>query len=62
MSLTADTITDAQIRALLESTKDAKVRIQCKLALNDGVTYLRADVVRKARGRCAEILNQAEKA
>jgi hypothetical protein len=61
VKLTADTITDADIRALLESKPEQRVRVLCKLALNDAPTYLGADVVRRARARVAEYLNEKEK-
>lgn len=60
--LTADTITDAQIRALGGPGCDRSIRRLCKVALNDAPTYLRADVVCRARARCAEILNTRETA
>ena len=56
MKLTADTITDEQIRELSGGC-DRRVRRICKIALNDAPTFLRAHVVRVARARCAEILN-----
>lgn len=55
--LTADTITDDQIRELGGPGCDRRIRRLCKVALNDASTYLRSDVVRDARRRCAEILN-----
>lgn len=56
-SLTADTITDAQIRELGGPGCDRRVRALCKVALNDAPTYLRAEVVRNARARCAALIN-----
>jgi hypothetical protein len=57
VKLTADTITDAQIRGLASSA-DRQLRVLCKVALNEAPTYLRAKVVRDARARLAEILNE----
>ena len=59
--ITADNITDAQIRELGGSGADRAVRRLCKIALNDAPTYLRADVVREARARCATLLNARAK-
>jgi len=59
--LTADTITDEQIRKLGGPGCDRSVRRLCKIALNDAPTYLRAQVVHDARARCAEILNARAK-
>ena len=55
--ITADTITNKQIRELGGTACTSTVRRLCKIALNDAVTYLRAEIVRDARARCAEILN-----
>jgi hypothetical protein len=70
MKLTAKTVTDTQIRELLMhvtqdigrhpefSDREAKrIRVLCKVALNDAPTYLRESVVRDARRHLAEILN-----
>jgi hypothetical protein len=61
VKLTAATITDAQIRALRDSSGERSIRRLCKVALNDAPTYLRADVGRDARVRLAEILNARTK-
>jgi hypothetical protein len=53
--LTADTITDEQIRELGRGA-DRRLRTLCKLALNDAPTYLRASVVRDARRRLAAMI------
>jgi hypothetical protein len=55
--ITADTITDAQIRELGGPGCDRAVRRLCRIALNDAPTYLRANVVKDARRRLAEILS-----
>jgi hypothetical protein len=56
-------ITDAEIRALLEEPgTPVRVRIICKLALNDAATYKRAGIVDDARERVARILEQRRSA
>lgn len=54
--LTADTITDEQIRELLAEASDLVV--DCQLALGRGIALRPlASEIRAARARCAEILN-----
>lgn len=48
VKLTADTVTDEQIREL-QTTGDVATRRLCKVALGDAPTYLRASVIRDAR-------------
>jgi hypothetical protein len=68
--LTADTITDEQIRELRAETRARLPRTKhesrsealgiietCMLALNEAPLQTRADVHADARARCAEILN-----
>lgn len=58
--ITADNITDAQIEELMRVAKieGHKATVYtCKLALDDGATHQRADRIREARQRVAEILN-----
>lgn len=59
--LTADTITDVQIRDLrLDRNLSIKDRLTCAIALDEwgrGLAVVVSDDVRKARARCAEILN-----
>ena len=57
MMLTAATITDDQIRELGGPGCERSIRQLCKVALNDAPTYLKADVVRRARQRCADKIN-----
>jgi hypothetical protein len=66
VSLTADTITDDQLRALRErygeGTRmwDPAVVLECDLALGDATAFDDSDRdqrARQARERCAEILN-----
>lgn len=59
--VTADTLTDAQIRELAESGCGVVINRLCKIALNDAPTYLRASVVAGARRRIAAIINAKEK-
>lgn len=57
--ITADTITDADICALRDDpSTPVRVRILCKLAINDAPTYLRAGIVRDARERVAKLLDE----
>ena len=56
--LTADTITDAQIRDALERRIiDADLAVATGAKLQGGQWYAPDDVRREARARCAEILN-----
>jgi hypothetical protein len=57
--LTADTITDAHIRNLRASADAADLEVErvTRYALSKGLLQLDAAVWRKARERCAEILN-----
>lgn len=64
MTVTADTITDEQIRALARSTALHKSKLMRRtiigVALADGATYTLNGVrmtQAEARARCAEILN-----
>lgn len=59
--ITADTITDTMIRELAAPGCERRIRALCKVALNDAPTFLKADVVRRARQRCADILNARAK-
>lgn len=66
--LTADTITDEQIRGLLRSRALAKSPLMRRtiigVALGDGARYVRDGVEMtkaEARARCAEILNARAK-
>ncbi len=68
--LTADTITDEQIRELRESVGDAALagdrilRYDCKIALGElrsGPTGSSDAEIRACRARCAEILNARTK-
>lgn len=57
--LTADTITDEQIRELQASTTDRRVLADCAEALWD--EYIQSKAITEARARCAEILNARNK-
>ena len=61
MKVTADTITDEQIRELFEATESMDVRYECKIALgsyrNAGHAAGSESEIRQARARCAEIWN-----
>ena len=62
LMLTADTITDEQIRELLRKGQLLSTfeRRMISTALNDGRMTLSARMIRNARARCAEIINARE--
>jgi hypothetical protein len=54
--LTADTITDEQIRELMRDASDHAISVICRTALSRLIPE-RFDSREQARARCAEILN-----
>lgn len=56
--ITADTITDEQIRELLRgSLHDEHAYWTCRAALDESVGRCTPELIRNCRARCAEILN-----
>jgi hypothetical protein len=55
--VTAETITDAQIRELARTAVDLDTRALCSRALRIPLMFVFPEARKSARSRCAELLN-----
>lgn len=60
MTVTGKSITDAQIRELLEASPPSHrwTRIVCKVALDEGAVHRTVKQINDARERCAKLYNE----